>query len=95
MVRVAKKRTSTGHLKHVEEILHALPERVCARLKTTLQVMFPDSDFSEMRVHAMGSRWYGLHSDNSDFDLYVTVPVEVYIKIILSNIENSDLRVQS
>ena len=63
--------------------LQNLPEQVLVALRQEVQHIVPAFDVRLLKVHCMGSRWYGLQGPDSDLDLYATVPGEVYINIQL------------
>ena len=83
MSLAAGKGKKRGKGEDVEGSLEQLPEQVRARLRRIVQCIVPNFDISELEVHCMGSRWYGLQGPDSDLDLYATVPGEVYINIQL------------
>ena len=58
-------------------------KEVLVCLRRMVRCIVPDFDVSLLKVHRMGSRWYGLDGPESDFDMYATVPGEVYINIQL------------
>ena len=54
-------------------------------LEFTVRGISPDSDISEVSVHLMGSRCYGLRARDSDLDLYALALVEVYMNSALQS----------
>ena len=57
--------------------LQNLPEQVLVAFRQQVQHIVPDFDVRLLKVHCMGSRWYGLDGPESDLDMYATVPNEV------------------
>ena len=67
----------------VQRPLQNLPEQVLVALRQEVRHIVPDFDVRLLKVHCMGSRWYGLDGPESDHDMYATVPNEVYNNIQL------------
>ena len=74
---------SGGQGRGVEVPLLEVPKQVCACLELTVHSVVPDADISQLSVHCMGSRWYGLQGRDSDLDLYVELTPEVCINLHL------------